>query len=115
MYGVIKRRNMLMQVVLFIITCGIYGLYWFYETASEMKVVAQDTEASPGLWTFLLIVPVLNFYAHYKYCELFEDVSADHFSLWLLFVIGLVFPPAVWFIVQSDLNEKADSVVLNPA
>ena len=32
----IKRRNMGMQVILMIITLGIYGIYWFYVTSKEM-------------------------------------------------------------------------------
>ena len=28
----IKYRNMVVQVILFIITLGIYGIYWFYST-----------------------------------------------------------------------------------
>ena len=32
----IKRRNMVVQVLLFIITFGIYGVYWFYVTSKEM-------------------------------------------------------------------------------
>jgi uncharacterized protein DUF4234 len=110
-YGIIKHRNMWGQAALFFITLGIYAVYWYYETASEMKAVAKDPDASPGLWTFLLFVPFFNFYAHYKYSELFERVSSGRMSRWLLFVIGIVFPPAVWIIVQTDLNEKAESVM----
>jgi len=29
-------------------------------------------------------------------------------NLWLLFVLYMVFPPAVWFIVQTELNRRAD-------
>jgi len=111
MDGIVQRRNMFVQVLLFIITCGIYGIYWFYVTASEMKTITHDDEASPGLWTFLLIVPIANLYAHYKYCELFEDASEDEFNRWLLFVIGLVFAPAVWLIVQTELNRQAEPMM----
>ena len=108
----VKRRDMLVQVFLFIITFGIYGFYWFYQTAVEMQDVADDPDASPALWTVLLFIPFLNFYAHYKYAQLFEDIAADHMNKWILFILWIVFCPAVWFIVQSDLNRKAE---LNPA
>lgn len=44
----IKRRDMLAQVLLFIITCGIYGVYWFYQTTLEMANLDRDTEAAAG-------------------------------------------------------------------
>ncbi len=109
----IKRREMLVQVFLFIITFGIYGLYWFYVTATEMKDLVKDDEINPGLWTVLTIIPILNFYALYKYSDLFEDIADDHLNRWILFILWIVFSPAVWFIVQTDLNRKASS--LNPA
>ena len=48
----IKQRNMGMQVLLMIITLGIYGIYWFYVTSNEM-VEYKRLDGSPGLWTAL--------------------------------------------------------------
>jgi len=104
----VKRRDMLVQVFLFIITIGIYGVYWFYQTTVEMKNLDSAADVSPGLWTVLLFIPIVNFYAHYKYSELFEDVADDHLNMWILFILWIVFCPAVWFIVQTELNKKAD-------
>ena len=108
MNPLVKRRDMMAQVLLFIVTFGIYGVYWFYQTTVEMANLAGDVEVSPGLWTVLLFVPFANFYAHYRYSELFEDISDDHLSQWILFILWIVFCPAVWFIVQTELNRKAD-------
>lgn len=112
MEPLIKRRNMGAQVLLFIITCGIYGVYWFYQTTIEMKNLAKDPEINAGLWTVLLFLPPLAFYSHFKYAELFEDISDDHLNQWILFILWIVFCPAVWFIVQTDLNKKADMMVV---
>ncbi len=65
----VKNRNMLAQIGLFIITFGIYGIYWFYVTADEMKFLARDNSASPALWTVLLFIPFGCFYSIYKYSE----------------------------------------------
>ena len=46
----IKYRNMFVQVLLFIITFGIYGIYWFYVTFDELNIA--NGKESPGcLWT----------------------------------------------------------------
>jgi hypothetical protein len=104
----IKKRNLLGQVGLVIITLGIYVIYWFYKISEEMKFVGKDDSATPGLWTVLLFIPIVNIWVYYKFSELYEKISSDRFNKWLLFVLWLVFAPAVWFIVQNEMNKKAD-------
>ena len=45
----IKRRNMAMQVLLMIVTLGIYSIFWFYVTSKEM-VEYKHLNGSPALW-----------------------------------------------------------------
>jgi hypothetical protein len=104
----IKKRNMIGQVGLMIITFGFYAIFWFYKISEEMKFVGNDADASPALWTVLLFVPFASIWSGYKFSELYEKISTDHFNKWLLFVLWLVFPLAVWIIVQNEMNKKAD-------
>ena len=104
----IKKRNMLGQVGLMFITFGIYSIYWFYKISEEMKYVGKDMQASPGLWTVLLFVPFAGLWSYYKFSELYEKVSSDHFNRWILWLLYVVFAPAVWFIVQTEMNKQAD-------
>lgn len=103
----VKYRNMLVQILLMIVTFGLYTIYWFYQTSVEMKTLAKDEKANPALWTVLLFLPPFAIYSHYKYGELFEKVSEEKLNKWILFILWFVFAPAVWFIVQTDLNKKA--------
>lgn len=107
----IKKRNMIVQVLLFLVTFGIYGIYWFYVTADEMKTIAKDESASPALWTVLLFLPIVQLYSYYKYCELYQRTSSDRLNMWILFLLWLVVCPAVWFIVQLELNKHAETQV----
>jgi hypothetical protein len=108
----IRRRSMLMQVLLMVVTLGIYSIYWFYSVNVELKESARDESASPGLWTVLIFIPFGAIYSFYKFGELYEKWSSAHFNRWLFFVLHLVFSPAIWFIVQSDLNSRADVAAL---
>jgi hypothetical protein len=103
----IKYRNMILQVLIFIVTLGIYQIYWFYQTTAEMKALAKDPEASPALWTVLFIIPFAFFYSYYKHGELYEKISDEHMNRWIIFILWIVFRPAVWFIVQMEINKKA--------
>jgi len=99
---------MVAQIGLMVITCGLYAIYWFFDTAMEMKAVTNDQEASPALWTVLIFIPFGVIYSHYKYSQLYEKMTQGQFNLWLLFLLWIVFSPAVWFIVQMDLNKRAE-------
>ena len=103
----VKERNMAVQVLLMVITFGLYLVYWFYVTCQELVGLSDNGDVSPGLLTILLFVPIANLYAWYKYAELYETVSSDHMNRWLVFLLVLVFMPAVWFIVQTELNKRA--------
>ena len=48
-----------MQVVLFIITLGIYAIYWYYSTLKELHV-ANDQDEGAGMWAVFLFIPILN-------------------------------------------------------
>lgn len=111
MHRPVKYRNMLVQVILMIVTFGFYSIYWFYQTACEMQSLAEDYEAEPLLWTILLFIPFAGLYSYYKYGELYQKISHEQFNRWLMFVLWIVFSPAVWIIVQMDLNRRA----VNPA
>ena len=110
----VKKRDMLKQVLLIIVTLGIYGIYWFYQTALELKYVSKDEEASPVLWTVVMFIPFGAIYSHYKYSELFEKISSEKINKWILFILWIVFCPAVWFVVQRDLNLIADKNSTEP-
>lgn len=112
----VKYRNMWKQIGLVIITIGFYVIYWYYQTAVELARLADDDRAEPALWTILLFVPFAGLYSHYKYAELYETVSRDRFNRWILWLLWIFFSPAVWLIVQSDLNRRAvDQMVQQPA
>ena len=104
---VVKYRNMWGQVGLMIITLGFYSIYWFYQTCRELGYLSRIYRAEPGLWTILLFIPFAGLYSYYKYAELFEDVDPNHFNRWILWLLWIFFSPAVWLIVQSELNRKA--------
>lgn len=99
-----------MQVLLMIVTFGLYSLYWFYETSVELKALSKDENISPALMTVLLFIPFGVIYSHYKYSEMYEKVAADHLNKWILYLLWFFCAPAVWFIVQMELNKNATVV-----
>lgn len=97
-----KRRSVVGVVVLTILTCGIYGLYWIVKTKSEMNAQGANV---PTAW--LIIIPIVNIWWLWKFSEGVGHVTKGSMSagvtfllLWLLSLIGMA-------IVQSALNKVA--------
>ncbi len=108
----IKTRNLLMQVGLYIITLGIYGVYWYYSTLNELHIANGKAEGA-GLWTVLLFVPILNLFALWHFSAEVGSFTGDKYPGFLLFILWIVFAPVVWLLVQLELNKAAKGLVSN--
>ena len=58
----IKPGNMVVQIILMIVTLGIYAIYWFHVTLKELHRANGNDEAA-GMWTFLSIIPLVQLFA----------------------------------------------------
>ena len=94
-----KRRSPILVLVLSIITFGIYALVWYVITKGEMN--RRGARIPTAL---LIIVPLVNIYWLWKFCEGVGHVTKERMSgpvafilLFLLSVIGMA-------IIQNSLN-----------
>ncbi len=91
----IQWRNMAEQVLLVFVSFGVYPIYWYYITSSEM-LERMKLDGSPAWWTLMLFIPPLCLYSFWKYGEAVEALTEGRYSKVLIFVLWLVFNPAVW-------------------
>ena len=70
----IKKRNMIMQIVLMVITLGIYAIYWFYSTVRELHI-ANGKDDGALLWAVLALIPLLNLLAYWHYSSEFSTFN----------------------------------------
>jgi len=96
------QRNPITVSVLSLVTFGIYYIVWLVKTKGEMNTKGAEI---PTAW--LLIIPFVNIYWFWKYCQGVEKVTAGQTSapvafllLWLLSIIGQA-------IVQDGFNKAA--------
>ena len=102
----IKYRNMVAQVILAIVTFGIYTIYWYYVTLEELHL-ANGKPKSAGLWTLLSVIPIAQYFAQWHHAFEYSEFVGDKYPSIDIFILWIVFSPAVWFLVQSDLNRAA--------
>ena len=60
-----EERNIALSLILTIITCGIYGIYWFIVITDETKEYSNDTNMQSGVVAFLLTLITCGIYGWY--------------------------------------------------
>ena len=58
----INKRNLAVSIILTIVTCGIYGIYWFIVMTDDTKNVSGDINGASGGVAFLLTLVTCNIY-----------------------------------------------------
>lgn len=99
----VKNRNLFIGFLLSVITLGFYILYWFVSTKKEIN---EQGGQIPTSW--LIIIPLVNIYWTYKYCDEFGKIIKKEKSGILYFLLQILFFPAFPIIVQSSLNKIAN-------
>lgn len=77
----IERKNVGLCIVLSIITCGIYGLFWMARLNSDSLAAAGIISGTSGGMVVLLSIITCGIYAiywNYKLGERLERVRAEH-------------------------------------
>ena len=113
----IQKRSIATCVVLSIVTCGIYQIYWVFKVVSEAVKVKDETDN--GLLEILLsifLAPVGLFLAEKKLYEGAAEKGlaiADNSIIYL--IISLFCMPIIAVaLMQNDLNKLADCVPVSP-
>lgn len=108
-----ENRNLAVSIILSLVTCGIYGLYWFYTIARDFEAANTQSRIgiSPGVVLLLDIVTgnIFGIYAYYKWGkQTYEVASAlgmpaeDKSTLYL--VLGIFIPIVAMALIQNDFN-----------
>lgn len=110
-----ETRGIPVTIILTLVTCGIYGLFWHYWVTKELKDYLDKRDLNPGVELLLSILCFpYYFYWVYKVSRLImesqeragiraEDRSVLNIIL-AVFGLGIV----SMAIIQNDLNEIWD-------
>lgn len=114
-----NKREIGMVVLLSIVTCGIYALYWMYDTTKLLADFNEDYQTNPGLVVIFTIITcgLYGIYWWYKIAQMFitsqqiaqMDYISDNSVLFLILAI-FQFSIIGMAILQSDLNKFWDAL-----
>ena len=104
-------RNIVVCVLLSIITCGIYGLYWMYTLNEYARAVAPNEWRTSGLTVILLSIitcGIYGLYWNYKMGKAYMTVNGGNDNSLLFILLSLFgFSIVNWAIMQNDINHAA--------
>lgn len=111
------KRSVGIGILLSIITCGIYSLYWMYAITEDMAELSEDRSMSGGIAVLLAIVTcgLYTIYWAYKIGKLAKEAEirkgiAHPSDDSVLYVVLTIFALAliVFAIAQSKINSLVD-------
>lgn len=112
-----SQRNIAVAIILTIVTCGIYGIYWLIKMVDEINEAAGEQNAMSGGLVFLLSIVTCGIYLYiwlYKAGEMLNKAKAarglpvDKYS-GLIYLLLAIFGFSIvsYGLIQNELNTLA--------
>lgn len=104
----IRQRNVALCIVLTIVTCGLYSLYWMYCLHQDVSTLSNtQTSAGKAILLMLLTCGIYMFFWMYQQGKLIEQKR--HGSQAVVYLILSIFGLSLvsLAIMQSDVNQLA--------
>lgn len=112
----VKQKSIGLCIILSIITCGIYGLYWFVCLTEDTNTIAGESDTSGGMALILTIITcgIYGLYWAYKRGEKIDkahqnrgQAASNGGVLYLiLFLLGGIIAYAL---IQNEINKFAEN------
>lgn len=112
----LQERNIAVCIILSLVTCGIYGIYWMVCMANDLNTAAETPDDTSGGMVFLLTLitcGIYSFYWLYKAGGKLESAqqkrglpSSNNGVLYLILAIlglGIV----NYCLIQNELNKMS--------
>ncbi len=113
----IQPRNIAISIILSIVTCGIYSIYWFVCMTNEVNALANPPKQTSGGIAFLLTVITCNIYGLYWAYNMGQnlDIAASQRGQMvqnrgvLYLILQLVVPVVAYALMQDTINQLIDA------
>lgn len=110
----VPRRDLAICVILSVVTCGIYGIYWYYKLIEELNIAAPEEDSPSAIAVILLTIITCGIYGYYwlyKAGNRIDNIrqlnGEPSSSLGLLFIILAICQLSVadYCLIQNELNK----------
>ena len=117
LFSIGEKRDPMMVVLYTLLTCGIYGIFWWYQTITEIKNALGREDINPGMEIILAVVTcgLYGIYLYYKYpmlmLEMQDRAGRPRNDITMMSLLLAIFGLAIISIpvMQSELNNIWDA------
>lgn len=111
-----QQRNIALCIVFTIITCGIYGIYWFVKMTDEANMVSTQNQTASGGMAFLFTLiscGIYTWYWMYKQgakideAKMNRGISSSNTGILYLILSILGLGIVSYALMQNELNKLA--------
>ena len=115
-FVMIERRNIAVCIVLTLVTCGIYGIYWIVCLTNDVNTVSGDVNGTSGGMVVLLMIVTCGIYGiywAYKQGEKLDftknnrGISSSNSGVLYLILQIFGFGIIAYALMQNELNKLA--------
>ncbi|MBQ8434539.1 MAG: DUF4234 domain-containing protein [Oscillospiraceae bacterium] len=113
----ITERNIALCIILSIVTCGIYGLYWEICIVNDLNTAADTPNDTSGVMVIVLTIVTCGIYGYYWAYQAGNKVQAaqqkrslpSDSNSGILYLILMIFGLGIitWCLIQNELNKMA--------
>ncbi len=112
----IQKRSIPVCIILSIVTCGIYGIYWFITLTNQANIASKSDATSGGISYLLTLVTcgIYGLYWAFKQGEKIDEAKTSRgiasgnsgilYLILFFFGLGIV----AYALMQNELNKLAD-------
>lgn len=112
------KRNIAVCIILSIVTCGIYGIYWFIVMTNDANTASEHTNDTSGGVAFLLTLVTCGIYGLYWSYKMGEKLTeaktkrgmpvGSNLSIAYLLLSLFGFSIITYALAQNELNQLAN-------
>lgn len=112
----IQERNIALCIILTIVTCGIYGIYWVVVMVNDVNTAANEPEATSGGIVFLLTLVTCGIYFWYwsymagaklEKAQNERGLAGQNQGVIYLILCIVGFSIVTYALIQNELNKIA--------
>ena len=109
----IQKRSIVTAIILSIVTCGIYSIYWFIVLTNDMNKASGRTSDTSGGMAFVLTLVTCGIYEYYwayKIGEKRDIVAGEKGSSGIIYLVLSLFGFGIvaYCLAQDALNKSVD-------
>lgn len=110
------NRSIALCIILSLVTCGIYGLYWMVKMNDEINLLADEPGATSGGMVVLLAIVTCNIYTWYwcykmgERCDRIKSKWGEASSSSVIYLILAIFGLDIvaYALMQDTINKAVD-------